>query len=319
MATHEGARWIEEQLQSIASQSRPPDEIVVCDDRSGDDTLACVERFAERTQIGIHIERNSQRLGTTKNFEKAVRLCHGDVIFLADQDDVWAPQKVAVLTGFLECHPEAGLVFSNAEVVDDALHPLGYDLWRALGFSRSEQRRLAKGRACEVFARHVVAAGTTLAFRTCHRDLVLPFPRLPSVHDAWIAFLIAAVADCHTIDRALLRYRLHDANQIGIKRFSLREQVEQARRQLAEGAFERAARFFDEARERLALRRSGESQPTASTLALIDAKIEHSRIRDDMPDLFWKRLPSIVAEAIRGRYWRYSYGSRSIAQDLWLR
>ena len=97
MATCEGGRHLEAQLQSIAAQQRLPDELVVCDDASSDDTIEIARRFAERAPFPVRIETTEIRLGITANFERAVSLCAADVILLADQDDVWLPEKIALL------------------------------------------------------------------------------------------------------------------------------------------------------------------------------------------------------------------------------
>jgi glycosyltransferase involved in cell wall biosynthesis len=319
MATLEGAAWVAGQLESIARQTQPPDEVVVCDDDSSDDTCEKVEAFARSARFEVRLERNPQRLGTTKNFERAVSLCHGDIIFLADQDDVWHPEKIAKLVGELNADPRAGAVFCNAEVVDRDLRALEYDLWQSLGFDDAERDMVRAGRAVEVFLRHVVAAGTTLAFRARYRELLLPFPDLRTSHDAWVAFLIAAVSDIRLCEQTLVRYRLHDANQVGIKKLSLTEQIAKAREQLAYDAFSYAAEFFGAARQRLAGSDDPSWAASQHTLDLIESKIEHSRRRAGMSANLLKRMPAILSETFKGRYWSYSYGIKSIAQDIWLR
>lgn len=318
LATCEGARFVDAQLESLAGQTRRPDELVVTDDASTDDTVARVEAFAERAPFPVRIERNPERLGTTANFERAVSLCRGDFVLLADQDDVWLPGKIEALAGVLEDRPDVGLVFCNGLVVDAEDRPLGYDLWRALFFGPRDRRRVCGGEATAVFARRVVAAGTTLAFRARFAPLLHPFPSLPSTHDAWIAFVIAAVAPCALVEAALVRYRLHGANQIGLRRFGLREQLAQARRQLERGAFAQDVAFFELARARLANAPTGfTARPDA--LRVIDEKIAHARARDAMPTAWWARWPTIARELLGGRYHRYGYGLRSVAQDLFLR
>ena len=215
----------------------------------------------------------------------------------------------------LAADPAIGLVFSNGRVVDAELEPLGHDLWTALGFGRAERRRLRSGRAAAVFARHVVAAGTTAAFRSTYRDLYLPFPGLRDCHDSWVAFLIASVSGVGIVDEELIDYRVHGANQIGIHRLSLSEQLEKARWQLASGIFRYGAEFFGAARARLV--ECADADPR--TLALIDRKIEHCRTRDELPASLLARLPAILGESLNGRYWQFSYGIRSVLQDLWLR
>ncbi len=315
LATYNGSAFVAEHLDSLARQTRLPDELIVCDDCSADDTVEQVERFAGHAPFSVRIERNPLNLTSTPNFEKALGLCTGDVIFFADQDDVWRPNKIAALTDVLAADPEIGLVFSNGRVVDAELEPLGHDLWTALGFGRAERRRLRSGRAAAVFARHVVAAGTTAAFRSAYRELYLPFPGLRDCHDAWVAFLIASVSGIGMVDEELIDYRVHGANQIGIHRLSLSEQLEKARWQLASGIFRYGVEFFGAARARLVDRADADPR----TLALIDRKIEHCRTRDELPSALFARLPAILGESLSGRYWRFSYGIRSIAQDLWLR
>ncbi len=319
MATCEGGRFIDEQLESIAAQNRPPDELIVCDDASQDDSADRVAAFAARAPFAVRLERNPSRLGTTRNFEKAVSLCSCEIIFLADQDDIWLPEKTTCLLDDLERHPEAGIVFSDGAVVDDAHNPLGYGLWRALAFTPEEQRRVAAGQATQVFVRHVVAAGTTLAFRARFKELLLPFPNLRSAHDAWIALVISSVSGCRIVERELIHYRLHGENQIGLRKFSLLDQYRQARRQVAEAAFAYATEFFETARDRLRQQGHGDFQASSRAMALIDEKISHSRVRDEMPSSLVERLPAILNELLHGRYWRYSYGLKSLAQDIWLR
>ena len=90
MCTYNGARFLSEQLESIAVQTRLPDELIVCDDRSTDGSVEIIRNFALHAPFEIRLEINTNNLGSTKNFEKAIGLCKGEIIALADQDDVFA-------------------------------------------------------------------------------------------------------------------------------------------------------------------------------------------------------------------------------------
>ena len=312
MATCNGARFIDEQLESVASQSRPPDELVVCDDASEDDTFPRVEAFAERASFAVQPLRNPSRLGITANFERAIASCTGDIVLLADQDDVWRRDKIETLAGILAQRPEVGAVFSDGEVIGADGAPLGYTLWQSLGFDEKEQRAVREGNAVDVFLRHVVAAGTTLAFRSSFRDLATPFPALRSCHDAFLAFVIAASAKIEIVAEPLIQYRYHGGNQIGIRRLGFFGKLAKAREQIASDAFTYAVEFFQAARERL-------PNATPQTLAAIEAKILHASRRASMSGRLSERLPDIREELRSGRYRRYSYGWQSAAQDLLLR
>lgn len=315
MASYDGARWVDEQLRSIADQSRPPDELVVVDDASRDDTVSRLEAFASRAPFPVRIERNPENRSSTPTFERAFSRCTGGIVFFADQDDVWHPEKIETLAAVLEASPRVGAVFSNGRVVDAERRPLGHSLWEALWFDAREQERVRRGDAAAVFARHVVAAGTTMAFRADRRALYLPFPNLRDCHDSWVAFLASAVSEVRLVDRELIDYRVHGANQFGIHAPSLREQLELARRQLQVGAFGYGIAFFGAVRERLRAR--GVHAPRVERL--IDEKIEHFRRRDAMSAGLATRLPLVLEECLNGRYRRFSYGWKSVAQDLLLR
>ena len=102
LCTYNGAKYLGEQLESILNQTRSVNEIVICDDRSTDATADIVKAFQDKAPFPIYFYRNDSQLGSTKNFEKCLQLCQGDIIFLCDQDDSWMPEKVEKLVDYLE-------------------------------------------------------------------------------------------------------------------------------------------------------------------------------------------------------------------------
>jgi hypothetical protein len=218
MCTYDGARHLREQLDSIAAQTRPPDELVVCDDGSTDQTLAILEGFAATAAFPVRIHVNRAPLGTPKNFERAIGLATGAAIALADQDDVWYPHKLERLEQELARSEGIGLVFSDADVVDEHLRPAGYRLGQALRAFERNRRLIARGRLFEALVRDNLVTGCTAAFRSDYKDLVIPVPAA-CAHDSWAALVIAAVADVARIEVPLLAYRQHAANQSGLARY----------------------------------------------------------------------------------------------------
>ncbi|HEX6115209.1 MAG TPA: glycosyltransferase family 2 protein, partial [Geminicoccaceae bacterium] len=218
MCTFDGAFYLREQLESIGAQTRPPDELVVCDDGSTDETLAILDGFAAAAPFPVRIQVNRTKLGTTKNFERAIGLTTGEIIALGDQDDVWYPHKLERLEKEFAGSGRIGLVFSDADVVDDRLRPAGYRLWEALRAFERHRRLIARGRLFDALVRDNLVTGCTAAFRSDYKDLVIPVPRA-CTHDSWAALVIAAVADIARIDAPLLAYRQHDSNQSGLARY----------------------------------------------------------------------------------------------------
>lgn len=117
MATYNGAEYVVEQLESIRTQSMPVDEVIIHDDRSTDDTVAIVEKYIrehglERTW---KVSQNPKNLGYAANFISAVKETAGEYIFFCDQDDIWVPDRVEVMVGQMEEHPEILLLCSEFE------------------------------------------------------------------------------------------------------------------------------------------------------------------------------------------------------------
>ena len=89
MTTFNGESFLKDQLESISNQTYLPDELIISDDCSSDNTIKIIENFIDRAPYEIRLIKNIKNNGFTKNFEIALNACQGDIIFLADQDDYW--------------------------------------------------------------------------------------------------------------------------------------------------------------------------------------------------------------------------------------
>jgi glycosyltransferase involved in cell wall biosynthesis len=311
MCTFRGERFLAAQLDSIAGQTLLPAEVVVCDDGSTDGTIDLVQRFAAGAPFPVRRHVNPVNLGVTANFERAISLCDGAIVALADQDDVWRPDKLERQVAVFRERPAVGAVFSDAELVDDALRPLGRSLFEATRFTGSRRRRFAEGHALEILVARPVVCGATLAFRSSLRDLVLPIPST-GLHDIWIAGLLSSVSEVVALPDPLIRYRQHGANQVGAAARGLRAKLATRRRQ---GVFGDEVGHYRAMAERL--RQAPATAPVRpEALRLLDRKVEHLQFRYDLPR---HRVVAVLAELARGRYHRYSRGLESAGYDLLFR
>src|SRR5581483_2986961 len=121
MATFNGAAHLPRQLRSLAAQERLPDELVVSDDGSTDQTATILHGFAEQAPFPVRLLTNDRPLGSTANFEVAIAAATGDIIAPCDQDDVWYPEKLKRIEAAFDATPRPSLVFSDADVVDEQL------------------------------------------------------------------------------------------------------------------------------------------------------------------------------------------------------
>lgn len=101
MCTYNGELYLEEQLNSIIHQSYPIYEILIFDDRSTDQTMDILHRYAE-SYDNIHIEINKEQKGVNKNFYDAIFSATGDYIAVSDQDDVWLLDKIEKQIKYIE-------------------------------------------------------------------------------------------------------------------------------------------------------------------------------------------------------------------------
>src|SRR5690554_2119128 len=141
MATYNGGRYIEEQLNSILSQLGPDDEVIICDDCSTDNT---VEKATAIGDSRIKIFRNEKNLGYIRNFEKSVVLANGDYIFLSDQDDIWPSGRIALMLSAMKSASKS-VVVGNIECFERTISdrmPLSRQIER--GHNRPSYRNIIR-------------------------------------------------------------------------------------------------------------------------------------------------------------------------------
>ncbi len=310
MCTYNGARYVREQLQSVARQTFLADELVICDDGSQDQTLEMVTAFAAGPALHVRLERNSHARGCTGNFERVISLCSGDIIVLADQDDVWKPDKLAVIAHTFARHPAAGYVFSDAEMVNEAGRRLGFSLWEALGF---DPRRFAPAEQVARLLKRNLVTGAAMAFRSSLRDLLLPIPPAWR-HDYWIALLGSISSFGVPISERLFLYRRHLAQQRGCAKDTLLAKIRISL--AAEPDYYAKAARMAELRER-AEAYSRAANCAFPSLGLVKEKELHLAQRALIRSAHGgARLARLLSEAASGRYQRFSFSWSSMIRDL---
>ena len=200
LASYNGAAHIGEQLESLAAQTRLPDEVVICDDASTDETVAIAERFAAHAPFPLSIHRNPANLGFNRNFERAMSLCRGELLFISDQDDIWHPHKIETMLRALDGHPGAQVILNDEHLADPAGRPLNATYLqnvRKLGYPDTY---------------HV--AGCCTMLRRGMLPLLLPFPAGIS-YDVWISWMADFLGVRAIEEQPLQLYRRHGGTTTG--------------------------------------------------------------------------------------------------------
>lgn len=329
MCTYNGARFLGAQLASVAAQTLAPVELVVCDDRSTDETASIVRDFAATSPFPVRLHVNEQNLGSTRNFERAVSLCAGGLIALADQDDVWLPRRLARLGEEFARDASALVVFSDAGIVDEESRPAGQGLWESVGVGREELARIERGRGIGDLLRGATVTGATMAVRASLRELALPFPtELALIHDGWMSLLAACVGGVRPVAEQLVLYRRHGSQQVGPL---ARPEAEGGMRAVvageARGVLARANPYdatlavARAARARLADARArghvlAKGAQAARSIEELDARISHMDARRTLPPARLRRAAPVLRELVTLRYHRFANGFASAAKDL---
>lgn len=220
VCTYNGEKFIKEQILSILHQDLPVNEISLCDDGSTDDTLKIVNEIAaEHTEVVWKIYQNSDNLGVIKNFEKAISLCSGDIIFLADQDDVWRKDKTQRIVDYFNDHQDHDVIFTDADVVDHEGKLLStYSLLDAC-LLLPDIKLWQTGLCMEIFMFSNRATGATMAFQKTASDFFLPFDNDNLyLHDYQIAMYGCIHESIGLIDEKLISYRQHGKNVLGVSK-----------------------------------------------------------------------------------------------------
>ena len=208
LCTYNGAAYLEQQLETLLTQTYKNIEIIVVDDCSTDDTWNILTDFANHFQQ-FKIHQNEKNLGFVKNFEKAVTLCSGELIALCDQDDIWHPEKIALQ---VEAIRDNVLIYHDSEFI----HQDG----SSMGKKISDRMNLYRGDEPEAFLFFICVSGHAIMMKRELLDEALPLKQ-GYFHDWWLAYVATNIGSIDFIPQCLVQYRQHDksdTNMLGISR-----------------------------------------------------------------------------------------------------
>ena len=198
IATYNGERYIEKQLESIFNQSKQVDRVVICDDESTDNTINIINRLINKG-LPINLYKNQKKLGYGLNFMKCINLCDSNFIFLSDQDDIWFNNKVELMMSFIKKNPKNlcwmhDCVITNENL--DSLIPSKLENIKKFGFNENS---FVMG-ACMVISKDT-------------KKYIFPYPEDLSHcgHDDWISNVTRSTGNLKIYKKCLMFYRRHES------------------------------------------------------------------------------------------------------------
>ena len=310
LCTYNGERFLQEQLDSIAMQTRTPDEVVVGDDGSSDLTLEILERWKQSVPFSVRIERNERNLGFAKNFESTLSRCTGDVVFLCDQDDIWFPNRVERMTEALEQDAAVGIVICGVDLINQDGKAMSDEASRLYRISYPNDTSVYY---LEYALKHPSRAGCMMAVRRSVLEKVYPLPDGWS-HDVWLFSMAPLYCEIQTLPDVLMHFRRHGANASALGKDADWANGRDVYYLTSVGQYRAHAPLREDMIKRLSqlppsLYRDG-------YLKYLKGQDKHFGNRCKIEDHFWTNLHTLVWEVLSGRYFQHKQPLKCILFDV---
>lgn len=220
MASYNGEAFIAQQIESIQNQNIREWNLLIRDDGSTDSTLNIISKYIHIDKRIVHLEDKKGNLGVINNFNELMRCAltgSADLIFFADQDDVWFPDKLEIfINKYHELADKNGsatpiLVHSDMQVVDTNLNLIQASLMKRVGIKPVDKNPLNR-----LLIQNYVG-GCAMACNRALLEICFPLPGNIIMHDWWFALCAAACGQIGSIESQTMQYRQHGDNQCGAK------------------------------------------------------------------------------------------------------
>lgn len=211
MATYNGVRYVEEQLESIRVQTMPVDEVRICDDCSSDRTVEVVQTYIREHGLegSWSIEVNSRNLGYASNFMKAVGQTTGEYVFFCDQDDIWIEDRVERMIGLMEQHADMLLLGSEFESFVSSRDAPSVPGWEQKMMRHDESLEKIAYNPANIF---IGCQGCTMCMRRELLDRAMPYWYTGWAHDEFVWKLALCMDGLYMYHSYTLKRRLHSNN-----------------------------------------------------------------------------------------------------------
>ena len=217
LATYNGEKYIEEQIESILNQTYKNINLIISDDKSTDGTIEILKKYENKDErITAYFQK--ENLGYVKNFEFLLKQVKSNFYMLSDQDDVWLPEKIEKSMETLKMQ-DADLVFGDLEIVDEKLNTVNPSFGDFMLLNRKINKCID---SYEVNYLYNCVTGCTILSKKKFLEKILPIPSNSKylIHDYWIALIVALNGKLAYIPEKYIKYRQHGNNQVGTDKIS---------------------------------------------------------------------------------------------------
>jgi len=204
MATYNGAKYLEKQLDSILKQSYAASELIVSDDHSTDATQDILNKYKD-----LAVYQNKNARGVISNFKYAASKANSaNYLAFSDQDDIWLCEKLLLCLKALksiETEKLPCLVYSDPIVINSKDEVISESLWSILGFNQYEHKL-----PTILFGNP--AGGCTMLVNPELAKYISAIPNDCLMHDAWLTLVAYTFGKALVVSKPVLKYRQHETN-----------------------------------------------------------------------------------------------------------
>lgn len=190
---------ISETIESVINQTYTNWELIIIDDCSNDKSLDIIQNYAKKDDRIRYFKTDSPSGSPSIPRNIGLDNANGDYIFLSDQDDIWHPERIALMSKALETHP---IVYAPFTMIDENEHEIT---------TNQKYPHITGNLFRDLITQPYF--GCCMAFRRSLLNVALPFPKGTITHDNWIGLLAEILgAKIHILETPLLYYRIHSNN-----------------------------------------------------------------------------------------------------------
>lgn len=295
VATYNGANFIIEQLDSIRYQTKQVDEVIICDDRSEDDTFEIVKKYIEDKNLSNWtVYLNEKNLGYANNFFYATLKAANDIIFFCDQDDIWERDRIQVMMDIFENNKSINLLCSEfiPFYTKDEIEKLSSKVLNKMTYDNSLEKKSLNYK--NIF---IDAEGCTMAFRKTFFDRIKKYWFCRWAHDEFLWKMAVCDDSCYLLHRSSLKRRIHGEN-VSIKKMHQKDVRIEFLERLYKSHKQIMQYSLDIHREKKALK-------------IIQKNIDSVKLRLDL--LYKQHLWNIIPLTIK--YWNCFHSQKSILME----
>ena len=206
MTTYNGEKFLKQQLESILDQTYENFELIICDDASTDRTVEIIKSYQDKR---IRLYKNDKNIGFAKNFEKAISLCSGKYIALADQDDIWVKEKIEEMVHAISQDENITLVYGDEYLIDEKGEIIADSFFEVTEYATNKHN-------VERFYSDNWIYGHNMLFSSKLKPFLKDIP--VKFYDTWIAIVAAKMGRIVFLNKKLGYYRQHSRSVTGFKR-----------------------------------------------------------------------------------------------------